>query len=196
MGDLQMINSWFAYYLPPEDKNNFRLNPNLAGGSLLDVGVYPHRLVIVMAQAGAPGETGAPVEVWASQAKGETGVEGYLVGQRKFANGVVAQISSGFRSPFREGAHIIGTKGSVQISEPWKPHQFGQGSQILFSGRDGAEETIQIPHSDPYLHEVQAMEACVLDGAKPLVPLSLSRDFLKSVLALYRSAESGQPVTL
>ncbi len=190
LGKLQMINSWFAYYLPPEDKDNIRLAPDLAGGSLWDVGVYPNSLAIVMAGAGAP------VEVWASQVKGETGVEVYLEGQMKFANGVVAQISSGFSSPFREGAHIVGSDGLVKISEPWKPHQSGQGSQIIFSTKDGAEETIRIPQSDPYLYEVEAMEACVFDDAEPVVPLSLSRDFLKSVLALYQSAESGQPVTL
>lgn len=190
LGDLQLINSWFAYYLPPENKDNIRLHPDLAGGSLWDVGVYPNSLAIVMTQAGAP------VEVWASQIKGETGVDVSMVGQMKFANGVVAQISSGFRCPFRQGAHIVSSEGLVKISEPWKPHSSGQGSQIFFSTKDDVEETMTIPHSDPYQHEVEAMEACILDGAEPVVPLSLSRDFLRSVLALYESAESGQPVTL
>lgn len=56
LGQLQLINSWFAYYLPPADSGNIRLNPNLAGGSLWDVGVYPNSLAIVMAGAGAPME--------------------------------------------------------------------------------------------------------------------------------------------
>ena len=190
LGELQLINSWFAYYLSPEDSNNIRLNPELAGGSLWDVGVYPNSLAIVMAGAGAP------VEVSANQMKGETGVEVVMTGQMKFSNGVMAQISSGFRSPFREGAHIVGSRGLIQVSEPWKPHQSGQGSQIIFSTSDDTEETIKFPQSDPYLYEVEAMEACVLDGAEPVVPLSLSRDFLKTVLALYQSAESGKAVTL
>jgi len=188
LGNLQLINSWFAYYLPPENSTNIRLNPDLAGGSLWDVGVYPNSLAIVMADAGAP------VGVWASQMKGETGVEVVMTGQMKFSNGVMAQISSGFRSPFREGAHIVGSQGFIQVSEPWKPHQSGQGSQIIFSTSNDTEETMQFPQSDPYLHEVEAMEACVLDGTEPVVPLNLSRDFLKTVLALYQSAESGKPV--
>ena len=188
LGDLQLINSWFAYYLPPEDSDNIRLAPDLAGGSLWDVGVYPNSLAIVMAQAGAP------VEVWASQIKGETGIDVSMVAQLKFANGVVAQISSGFRSPFREGAQIVGSDGRLRINEPWKPHQSGRGSRIAFDSRADVEETIEFPHSDPYQHEVEAMEACVLDGAEPVVPLSLSRDFLRSVLAIYKSADTGQPV--
>jgi hypothetical protein len=40
------------------------------------------------------------------------------------------------------------------------------------------------------------MEACVLDGATPNVPLSLSRDFLRCALALYESARTGRVVKL
>ncbi len=190
LGKLQLINSWFAYYLPPEDSHNIRLNPTLAGGSLWDVGVYPNSLAIVMAGAGAP------VEVWASQWKGETGVDVALIGQLKFANGVIAQISCGFRSPFREGAQLVGDQGMLQIIEPWKPGVFGQNTRFTFTNREGAAEMLMIPETNPYLAEVAAMEACVLDGAEPVVPLNLSRDFLRSVLALYESAETGQVVKL
>ena len=38
------------------------------------------------------------------------------------------------------------------------------------------------------------MEACVLDGAAPVVTLQDSRDFLQSMLAIYTSARTGQVV--
>jgi xylose dehydrogenase (NAD/NADP) len=193
LGDLQLIVSWFSYYLPAADTNNIRLYPDLAGGSLWDVGVYPNSLAIVMAQAGSP------VEVWANQIKGETGVDVSMVGQMKFANGVTAQISSGIRCPFRQDAHIVGEHGIIQTREPWKPCLDGEDSHIeLFTGDDEPTETITIPAAgnNPYLWEVKAMEACILDGAKPVVPLSLSREFLRSILALFESANSGQPVRL
>jgi xylose dehydrogenase (NAD/NADP) len=190
LGDLQLINSWFAYYLPPEDSHNIRLNPDLAGGGLWDVGVYPNSMAIVMAGAGAP------VEVWAEQIKGETGVDVSLIGQMKFANGVTAQISCGFRSPFREGTHIVGSQGIIQIVEPWKPGLTGKNSNLIFISRDDTRETLIVPAKSPYLAEVEAMEACILDGATPVVPLSLSRDFLRSVLALYESAATGRVVRL
>lgn len=191
LGDLQLIISWFNFYLPPEDAQNIRLNPHTAGGCLWDVGVYPNSLAIVMSQAGAP------VEVWASQIKGETGVDVAMTAQLKFANGVTAQISSGFRSPFRQGVHLVGNKGQVWLSDPWKPGNTGQqASQIVYSTADGAAETIVIPAADPYLCEVEAMEACILDGAEPVVPLSLSRNFLRNILAIYESAASGKIVKL
>jgi hypothetical protein len=40
------------------------------------------------------------------------------------------------------------------------------------------------------------MEACVLDGAAPVVPLALSRAFARSVLAIYESARTGRVVKL
>ncbi len=190
LGDLQLVNSWFGYYLPPADSANIRLQPDLAGGSLWDVGVYPNSLAITMVGAGAP------VEVWASQLKGETGVDVSMAAQLKFATGATAQISSGFRSAFREGVHITGSEGRVWFGEPWKPHLSGRGTDILFVAKSGREETIHIPHSDPYQHEVEAMEACILDGAEPVVPLSHSRDFLRSILAIYESAETGRVVVL
>jgi len=190
LGDIRLINSWFNFYLPPENANNIRLSTELSGGSLWDVGVYTNSMAIVMANAGAP------VEVWANQTIGETGVEVALSGQMRFANGVVAQIASSFRTPFREGTFIVGNDGILEVAEPWKPSETGSDALMSISRQDGTTQLITTPAINPYLCEVQAMEACILDGADPVVPLSLSRDFLRTILALYQSAQTGQPVSL
>jgi predicted dehydrogenase len=191
LGNLQLVSSWYAYYFPPEDKTNIRLNPTLAGGALWDVGVYPNSLAIVLAQAGPP------VEVWSSQTKGESGVDVAITAQMKFANGLEAQIASSFLSPFPEGAQITGSEGMIQINEAWKPGLGWQkDTEFTLWRKGGAKEVIVIPAVDPYFCEVETMEACVLDGAEPVVSFSLSRDFLRSILALYESANSGQPVRL
>ena len=190
VGKLQTINSWFAFYLPPENSQNIRLSTDLHGGSLWDVGVYPNSLAIVLNDAGPP------VEVWAQQVTGETGIDVYMMAQLKFANDTTAQISCGFRSPFREGAQIVGDKGLLQISEPWKPFLGGQETSFLLTTLDDKTEHFVPSDINPYLCEVQAMEACILDSAEPVVPLSLSRDLLRSILAIYESARTGKPVTL
>jgi predicted dehydrogenase len=139
---------------------------------------------------------GAPVEVWASQRKGETGVEVGLAGQLRFANGVVAQISSGFRTPFRQVAYLVGSEGILEITEPWKPGAMGSDSLVRLTRQDNTEALLVTPAMSPYLTEVAAMEACILDGADPVVSLTLSRDFLRSILALYESARTGKLVLL
>lgn len=185
IGTLQTIHSWFNFYLPAEDAANVRLQPALAGGSTWDLGVYPNSLSIVM--------TGgkAPEAVWAQSITGETGVDVAMRAQLRFADDVTAQISCGFRTPFREGAWFVGDAGTLYVPEPWKPGHAGDPSRILFTGRDDSTDEIVFPPMDPYGYEVAAMEACVLDGAEPVVPLSLSREFVRTILAMYRSAESG-----
>ncbi|HRV94972.1 MAG TPA: Gfo/Idh/MocA family oxidoreductase [Anaerolineae bacterium] len=190
LGQIQLINSWFNFYLPPENAANVRLQSNLEGGAAWDVGVYPNSMAVFMTGGHAPSE------VWADQIVGESNVDVAMRAQLKFRSGTVAQVSSGFRTAFREAVYIVGDKGTINIIEPWKPGLEGQESRIILSTIDDKEETITFPAVNPYLCEVQAMEACVLDGAEPVVPLSLSREFLKSMLATYQSAASGQVVKL
>lgn len=190
LGELQTVQSWFHFYLPAENATNIRLSAGLSGGSLWDVGVYPNSLAITMLGAGAP------EAVWASQIVGESGVDVAMRGQMHFAGGKVAQISSGFRTPFREGAFIVGDAGILQIPEPWKPGLAGKDSAMILTPRSGSAQEIVTPAINPYLCEVEAMEACILDGAPPVVSLDDSRAFLRSALALYHSAQTGEVVRL
>jgi len=194
VGAVQQINSWFHFYLPPERATNIRLNAQLHGGSLWDVGVYPNSVALAIASAAGAGD--APASVWASQIVGESGVDVAMRAQLHFANGLVAQISSGFRTPFREALHIVGDQGLLQVVEPWKPGLQGSDSRMTFTSIQGETETFVTPAIDPYLCEVEAMEACLLDGAAPVISLAQSRNFLRSVLAIYESAASGQSVRL
>ena len=118
----------------------------------------------------------------------------------RFPNGMVAQISCGMQSAPRRGAQIIGTRGMLTVMDhlsgaewPGNPPHEGR---LTFTGTDRGQETIRVPAVDSYEAEVKAMESCILDGAAPVVSLELSRDLLRSVLALYQSARTGQPVAL
>ncbi|HAJ35932.1 MAG TPA: gfo/Idh/MocA family oxidoreductase [Chloroflexi bacterium] len=188
LGRLQLINSWFNFYLPPERAANVRLRADLTGGAAWDVGVYPNSVAITML-----GE-GAPVEVWAQQTIGESGVDVSMSAQLRFASGAVAQISTGFRTPFREAVYLVGERGILHIPEPWKPGLTGRDSVMTLTDLDERTEQIITPAVNPYLCEVQAMEACVLDGAAPVVSLADSRTFLQSMLAIHQSARTGQVV--
>ncbi len=190
IGNLRLINAWFNFYLDPANATNIRLHPALGGGSLWDVGVYPNSLAIFMAGANAP------LEVWAQQVTAENEVEVMFTGQLRFENEAVAQISSSFRTPYRGEAYLVGDAGIIHIPDPWKPGVDGEPSQIILTGSDNQREVIEFEGVTPYVYEVEAMEACVLDGAEPVVPLSLSREFLRSILAGYESARTGVSVKL
>ena len=187
IGRLQMLSSSFHFYLPPENSDNIRLSASLSGGGLWDVGVYPTSLAVSLAGGVAP------VSIWADQTVGETGVDVLMNGQLKFDDGYVAQISSGLRQPGPAGAIVVGDAGIIAVETPWKPDLVGP-NRLLLERRGGETEIIEVEPIDPYLCEIEAMEACVLDGAEPIVPLSHSRAFLTSVLGMYESARSGTVV--
>lgn len=189
LGRLQSSRSHFSFHLPAES-GNVRLFPEMGGGSLWDVGVYPVSFSVVMADAGPPRE------VFGQRRDGETGIDIGFDGQMRFANEVVAQISCGFRRPREWGATLAGSDRILRIDEPWKPGFEGTVSSVRICDLGGSEETLTFSEPDPYLCEVAAMEACILEGAAPVVPLGLSRQILQTVLALYESAASGRPVTL
>lgn len=196
LGEIRQMSSWFGYFLPPgDDEGGIRLRPDLGGGALWDVGIYPVALLLATAQLGLP------VEVMALQRLGESGVDVELVGQMRFRSGALAQVSCGFGTPYRQGAVIAGTDAMMEVADPWIPGmrnrtEPGPDSKILLTDRDGSQETIVIPSANPWQAEVEAMERCVLEQADPIVPLSLSRTFLTAMLAIRASAESGQPVVV
>lgn len=186
LGEDLHVTTWFQFYLPPENSQNIRLLPELTGGCLWDVGVYPNSMSITMV------DQGVPESVWAQQVVGETGVDVGMRAQMMWPSSAIAQTSASFRTPYREGTHIVGNRGSLQILESWKPGIEGQDSVMIFTDLNRQQEEIVTPAVDPYLCEVQAMEACVIDGAAPVVTFEHSRNFLRNVLTLYRSAASGK----
>ena len=187
LGKLQMINSWFHFYLPPAKSDNIRLNKELHGGGFWDVGVYPNSLAVMI----NGGE--APVEAFATQQIGETGVDVLLNAHLRFADGTVAQISSGLRQHRSAATFVVGDAGAATLATPWKPDLDGPNG-IAITYRDREDEVLKNESVDPYICEIRAMEACVLDGAAPVVPLELSRNFLRSALAIYESARVGRVV--
>ena len=189
LGDVQFINGRGYITLPPEDLDNIRLKPELGGGSLWDIGVYPVSLAIMFAGVGAP------VEVWGRQITGVTGVDIAFAGQMRFANDVTAQISSGICSPPNTRLVIVGEDGTLELRYPTIPmHVSDQEMKIEHTTSSGEKKTIVIPVANQYQMEVDALAACILDGAQPVVPLSDSREFLITNLALYESAKIGRPV--
>jgi xylose dehydrogenase (NAD/NADP) len=185
LGEIRFIDSWFDYYLPRDDKKNIRLKKELDGGSLWDVGVYPNSLTVTAAGAGAPKE----VYAVARHEDGEVDTSAY--GYMQFSGGCFSQFSVSMRTPSRVGAYIVGEDGYLFIDHPWKPGLDGKPTQVVFVSPQKEKETYTFPGISPYLSEVEAMERCVIEGAEPVVPLSLSRDCLVSMISLQESARNG-----
>ncbi len=187
IGQVKLVRAKFSFTL--EDDSNIRLKKELGGGSLWDVGCYP--VSFCQAIAGS-----APAEVMAWQQLNQNGVEVVLTGQMHFPNGMLAQIDSGFALPFRIGAEVVGENGILYVPVPWFPGLDGRESVIIHIAPDDTETRIEIMPKDPYLCEVEAMEAAIFDDAPLPVTPAESRWHVQTIVALYESANTGKVVSI
>lgn len=186
LGDLALIRGAFSFYL--EDHSNVRMVPEWGGGSLWDVGVYP----ISYAQF-LVGE--APEWVFGDQFVGASGVDTTFGGSLHYRNGVIAQISSGFRMPWYTHFDVIGSKGRLVMNRPFTGLVEGQ-RRLTFVDDLDHEYDVPVPEEDLYLGEVEDMNDAILNGKPAYIRLSETRDHVRTVLALYESARRGERVYL
>lgn len=191
LGDVTLVRGVFSFSLveTPEGADNVRLKPEMGGGALWDVGVYP----ISFAQyiMGGP-----PEWVIGDQYIGASGVDVSLQGQMHYPGQRVAQISASFRNPYQTQVEIIGTAGRLVINDPFRVGVDEKPYFVEHHRPDDSVEILTVPPKELYLGEVEDMHAAILDGQAPYVTLEETRNHVRTALALYRSAQTGAPVML
>ncbi len=163
IGDLHTVTGHFSYGLA--DPSNIRLSPDLAGGALRDVGVYP-----IGAFRWATGLE--PEVIWADAIL-ENGVDTSAWVQCRAA-GVRFSFFVSMRTERRQEMAFHGTGGSLIATAPFNAGVYGQADLIL--RRDGQpDEVFRFPEPRQYALQVEAVAATVLDGQIFPYPLELSR---------------------
>lgn len=137
------------------------LNPVLAGGALLDVGVY----VLAMASMVFDGN---PVAVHALAHIGETGVDEQTAMVLSYEDGALALLSCAIRTGTPQQARIDGTDGSIDIPDFW------HATRATLAVR--GEAPIEHTGDSGYHYEAAEVMACLRAGKKEsdLVPLDES----------------------
>ncbi len=124
------------------------LNPDLAGGALYDVGVYP--LTIVSDLFGWE-----PVDFKAHAIKSDTGVDETIQIQLNFGEERLAQVVGSISFHTNKEACIYGEQGFIRIPMFWKTESYEivKGDEI---------ESFQIPMtSTGYAHEIEEVVKCI-----------------------------------
>ena len=183
LGSLKLVRGSFSFMLTRE--GDVRLNPEWGGGSIWDVGCYPISYTRTVV-----GE--APLEVFGWQVTGQTGIDATFVGQMRFDQDVLAQFDSSFVIPFHAFMEIIGSEGTLNIPNPYKP---GVDEKIYLTRGDKVE-TIRIKGQELYIGEVEDMADAILLGKTPLVSLDDSRANVAVICALLEAARQGKPVSV
>jgi D-xylose 1-dehydrogenase (NADP+, D-xylono-1,5-lactone-forming) len=182
LGRLRAIRATFTFRLEREEDP--RLLPELAGGSLMDVGCY--------CVSGSRLLAGEPVSVHGEAVRGETGVDLGFHGTLRFEDDVVAQIDSSFTLPKFQRLEALGEDASLLVESPWRPDW---GGHVLL--RRGEETTrVEVPGADMFQLELENFAAAVAGEDAPLLGRADALGQARALDALYRSAAEGRAVTL
>ncbi len=136
-------------------------NPQLAGGALLDVGVYNVSLASLL--------WGRPACIHADAYLGETGVDEQSAVILSHAKGQLATLLSAIRTTTPQEALLIGTDGCLKIHAPWWK---ATTMKLALAGRE--PQLIEVPFAgNGYNYEADEVGRCLRAGRleSELMPL-------------------------
>lgn len=180
IGDLKMIRSTFTFRLTKPD--NIRLQPDLGGGALMDVGCYCINACRTIAGS-------EPVEVQAFASWASTGVDNMMAGTLRFSDDLLASFECGLNTMRRESYEIGGTEAYLRVPDAFLP---GTEDVIIEEIRDGDEPILHtIAGVDEYQCMVEHFADCVLDGNQPRYSAEEAALNMRVLEALYHSVRNG-----
>jgi dihydrodiol dehydrogenase / D-xylose 1-dehydrogenase (NADP) len=157
IGEIVSIQADFGFYstFVPEAR---LFNLELGGGALLDVGVYPISLAVMV--------LGKPLIIKSAATIGKSGVDEENAVVFQYKGGQLAILTSGFRANTSREAVIYGTKGSIKLHAQW--HRaltltlyINENSKII------PEETVTFPEESQGLNnQVDHVIDCIRKGVQ------------------------------
>ena len=183
LGKLKVLRGSFTFFLSRE--KDVRLNPEMGGGSIWDIGCYPISYARTMI-----GEE--PLEVFGWQVTGPSGIDETFVGQMRFSHDIHAQFDCSFVIPFHAFMEIVGSEGTLNIPKPFQPYE----NEKIYLTQGDKTETIKIRGEELYLGEVENMADAILLGKPPRISLEDSRANVGVISAFLESARDKKPVQI
>lgn len=165
IGQVQHIEASFAFAAdaPPEHR---LMNPDLAGGGILDVGGYTVSMARLIAGA-ANGEPFAePTHITAAGTIGPTGVDEWATASLTFASGITAHLTAGIRVQDDNRVVVSGSAGRIVLAQPWLPNPDAD-TTIEVHRTDSATKHIAIPAAKQYALQADAVAAFHGTGQAP-----------------------------
>ena len=182
IGRLRHVRSTFTFRLGGRD--DVRLDRDLDGGALMDVGCY--------CVSGSRLLAGEPERALGESVVGASGVDVGFAGMLRFAHDVIGQFHVSFLTPPQQELVAVGEEGTLVLGAPWRA-DWGASLEV-HRGRE--VERVPVPGADSYRLELENL-ADAIDGTAPPI---LGRDDAlaqaRVIDALYRSADTGRSIAL
>jgi len=184
IGELKIINASFSFRI--KEENDVRLQADLAGGALMDVGCYPVSLMRLIT-----GEE--PIRAEAVAVFGDaSNVDEVMTGALYFPSGVVGHFDCSVRAFFTAQYEARGTHGKV-FADPGFPMPPDQPTTLHHwrENDDGqvTHDTISIPAADHYQLMVEDFAVAMLNDRAPMFPGTEAVLQMRAIDMLYASAK-------
>ena len=189
VGTPLFVRVFHAVSLPPHLRGWRIERPDAGGGVVLDISVHDVDTLRFLLDD-------EPVEVSAMTSSGTMGEAGLTDGVMaiiRFRNGVLAQIHDAFTVPFAPtGVEIHGTAGSLFARDVMTQQPLGE---VHLRNAEGTH-AIDIDHANLYVTAVAQFHRAIRDGESPAATGADGYRSLVTALALVKSAEAGEHVSV
>jgi Predicted dehydrogenases and related proteins len=164
IGEVRAIHAAFAFRIEETDRAHRLLSPALAGGGLLDVGVYGLHFCQGM------------LGTWPVEKTGLCSLNGGVDEQAtmvlRFPNDVLATVHCAVKTAMPDEAVVYGTKGRIVFSRFWAP----DGFVVHMANGETQQVSCPVVQDCGFQYEIMHVNECVKNGLleSPEMPLSLS----------------------
>jgi len=152
IGEVKMIEADFGF-TAPVDYSKRLYNPDLAGGALLDIGIYPLFLAHLL--------KGEPEQIKAMATMTETHVDGSTAMTLSWSDGTLASLSATIFADSPTTAKISGPDGYIVLHRRWH-----EARQISLYNKGGLVNTWT--YKDDcfgYQYEIEEVQRCLSQGS-------------------------------
>jgi D-xylose 1-dehydrogenase (NADP+, D-xylono-1,5-lactone-forming) len=183
IGEIKYMRASFSFFLE-ERKENIRMNKEMGGGSIYDVGCYCIHAIRNLLES-------EPVTVKAfAELDPQTGIDLSAIVYMKLENGINCVFDCSFDMSFRQEYEIVGTKGRITVPHAYRPDVVGHDTVIHIGGRS------EIVAGDQYKLQIDHFSKAILEDFQPSFSVENTLQNMRVIDACYESIEKGQEITL
>lgn len=168
IGQVKLIKAEFGFRSDWNPQGRL-FNPELGGGALLDIGIYPVSFASMLFGA-------EPAHIMSTVQIGETGVDEHFSLLLDYGEGRTASLHGAVRLELSNGVYIHGTKGVIHVpsfinSTTATLQVYGEGEEIFRDDRK----------AEGYAYEAEEVGRCLIEGLKesPVMKLKESLEIMR-----------------
>ncbi len=170
IGEVRNLQSSFSFRMPTDHMEYRLLNPELAGGGLLDVGVYNLHFANEVYEKN-PVRTVSLATIDSDENHIQVDEQACYIAQ--YDKGELATMTSGVRTDVIDTAFIYGTKGYIEVPQFWKPTRmriveyadvFSHEKDRVWNVSCPVDQRVSGVSDEGYQYEIRHVNECIKTG--------------------------------